>query len=367
MNRTPLALVAAALLLAVAFFALGLFSDGAPEERAMRPDSTDSFASLPAGSRREGFSGERETGAEPRRRLAAADDHPRQRGAVPGRESLRGKGATVVETERHRAGGGRSIDAVDRTQRLRDMARIDDGGDGARPSDLIPEGLRGRPDLNLSGDVATDNTADPQPGDANSAPEGKIFDPFSVYDGERSPDEQPYLVEKVDFLDGEHGVDMGDDSVLTFPAQGNVSGEAGTIHFEIDPDWDGTEESTRTLLRIDEPGQWNNRLRLVKDNNYLRYMFFDNTGAEVNINTPIDGWQAGDPHELTVNWDQQAGKISMYIDGELMAEQPYAGELVLDAKSRLDLGSKGGDGYIGAGGRITNLTAYDRALTPFDF
>jgi hypothetical protein len=367
MNRTPLALAAAALVLAVGFFVLGMFSGGEEDRQATWRSSRDAFASLPAGSRREasdGSSGER---ADGRRRISGADE-ARERGSIPGRDKRRDGSATVIGTARERSGGVRHLDGVDRSQRLRDLgAETDEEGGGER-SHRIPEGLRARGGADTGGDIVPGDGDQAQPGDPNlAAPEGKTFDPFSVYDSDRGPDEEPYLVDQVDFLNDEHGVDMGDDSVLTFPALGNVSGEAGTIHFEFEPDWDGSEASGRTLFRIDEPGQWNNRVRLVKDGNYLRYMFFDNTGAEQNINTPIDNWQAGEPHELTVNWDQNVGKISMYIDGELMAEKPYEGELILDSKSRFDLGSKGGDGYIGAGGRITNLTAYDRPLTPFDF
>jgi len=364
MNRTPLAIVAAALFLAVGFFALGMFSGGEGEVQVTWRDSRDAFAGLPAGSQREGIGRDADQGE--RRRRISSDKEERERGSLPGREMQRGGSATVIGTERERNGGVRYVDGANRGERLRDFDGVGISEDTEKHSDRIPEGLRARGGGN-TGDVIDDPNGDQPPASDVAAPEGKIFDPFSVYDNDRGPDEEPYLVEQVDFLDEEHGVEMGDDSVLTFPSQGNVSGEAGTIHFEFEPDWDGTESSTRTLFRIDEPGQWENRVRLVKDFNYLRYMFFDNTGLEVNINTPIDNWAAGDPHEVTVNWDQQIGKISMYIDGELMAEKPYEGELILDGKSRFDLGSKGGDGYIGAGGRITNLTAYDRALTPFDF
>jgi len=367
MNRVPLTFAFAAVLLAIGFFALGVISGPSEEEEIGRnPGSTFAGRS----SQRERPAGSRDTGDESRRRVAAGDARNGLRGSVPGREERRGTatGAAVIESERGRAGGRRAFDSADLTQRLRAMGRgPDEQGDLVAARDRLPEGLQARPELDSGSEVADEAADDPQPGDAGNAPEGKIFDPFSVYDNDRGADEQPYLIEQVDFLDGEHGVDMGDDSVLTFPTEGNISGEAGTIHFEFEPDWDGTEQSNRNLLRIDEPGKWENRVRLVKDFNYLRYMFFDDTGIEQNINTPIDNWRAGEPHDLTINWNQDTGTIAMYIDGELMAEKPYEGGLVLGSKSRIDVGSKGGDGCIGAGGTIVNLTAHDRALTPFDF
>lgn len=150
---------------------------------------------------------------------------------------------------------------------------------------------------------------------------------------------------------GEEGIVLTPDSKLVFPDAGNVRGDAGTISLDVVPNWAGSDESNNSLVQIVNPNQWSNAFLLVKNGRYLRFVFRDNTGAERDISVPIDAWTPGDRHNVTVTWGDAA--TAMYIDGRMVGQNTYPGQLEIRPGTPMHLGSafenfRGFDGGIKA-------------------
>ena len=159
----------------------------------------------------------------------------------------------------------------------------------------------------------------------------------------------------------DNGVKFTDTSELVFPADGHVNGAAGTIQFDIQPDWAGSDQTNNSLLQIRNEHQWEDRLQLVKNYNSLRFVFVDNTGQERNVNVYIDNWQAGQPHQVAATWGDAL--LSLYVDGQLVGTNTYPGQLEIAPGTPIHVGSDFlGASYSGASGTISNLKVYGRAL-----
>lgn len=187
--------------------------------------------------------------------------------------------------------------------------------------------------------------------------DGRLFAPFDVVDRGEDPIEATF----VEFEPGA-GVVLGDDSELIFPTEGNVDGTAGTINFTIEPDWEGGDDSNRELVSINRPGDFQNRIRVFKNGEFLRYMFIDAEGADRNLTFSIAEWHPGEPHQVTATWGE--GRLVLYVDGAEAAKLDFNGQLALGPEAQLALGSTGIDGFAAAGARITDFTVYDRPLSP---
>ncbi len=219
----------------------------------------------------------------------------------------------------------------------------------------LPQAGQGPPSLEQQ--LTGSDSVDGQPADKNnndlllSLPlDGKVV---------TSDNTPPSLSEdlKVD----ENGVKFTDTSELVFPADGHVNGAAGTIQFDIQPDWSGTDQSNNSLLQIRNEHQWEDRLQLVKNYNSLRFVFVDNSGQERNVNVYIDNWQAGQPHQVAATWGDAL--LSLYVDGQLVGTNTYPGQLEIAPGTPIHVGSDFlGASYSGANGTISNLKVYGRAL-----
>ena len=200
--------------------------------------------------------------------------------------------------------------------------------------------------------------------------DGTLFDPLSPdvleHKVDRGPEEDPSAVHDVDFLKEEGGVHAGEDSVLSFPATGNIDGAEGTINMVIEPDWNGSDEGSRSLLVVGEKNEWKNRIRVVKNNNYLRAMHFDSTGTERGLGIEINNWKAGEQHQVTVGWSKKDQLLALFVDGAKVAERPLDGEIVFGSAATIEVGSAANREYRGAASSIFDLTTHDRMLTPGD-
>lgn len=165
------------------------------------------------------------------------------------------------------------------------------------------------------------------------------------------------------------GIDFNDNAVLAFPDAGNAKGDAGSITFDINPSWEGGSRENHALVGIDSRTEdnklndWANRIELVKNERYLRYLVIDSTGVERDISIAIDGWQPGERHSVTATWGNST--TSLYVDGHLVGQRQYPGALEFPPGAQLYLGSKAGV-YQGAGGTIQNFKVYGRALDQAD-
>jgi Concanavalin A-like lectin/glucanases superfamily len=162
---------------------------------------------------------------------------------------------------------------------------------------------------------------------------------------------------------GQDGIHFTDNSQLTFPDAGGASGKAGTISFDIQPDWSGGDQTDNSLVQIRGENQWSDRLQLVKNGRYLRFIIADSQGREADISVPIDAWQPGDSHSVTASWGDS--RTSLYIDGRLAGTNSYDAPFNIPPGTPLHLGSDYSTGtYSGADATISGFTIYKNSQHP---
>ncbi|MBI1815491.1 MAG: LamG domain-containing protein [Deltaproteobacteria bacterium] len=185
------------------------------------------------------------------------------------------------------------------------------------------------------------------------------------FDNSVQPDkgDQATLAEGIAF-DGQ-GTKFSEDAQFTVPNAGGLTGEAGTISFKIQPDWSGAEETDASLAQLRTPNEWDNRLQITKNGQYLRFLLADDTGHESGAGIPIR-WQPGEEHTVTATWgeDPTTGQklASLYVDGRLAGQSPYYGNFI-PPNGPLYIGSDHPGGGPGARGTMSDFQAYNRALS----
>ena len=114
-------------------------------------------------------------------------------------------------------------------------------------------------------------------------------------------------------------------------------------------------------MQIRTPHGWDNRMQLVKNGRYLRFIFTDNTSREADISVPIDHWEPGQAHTVTATWGE--GKTHLYIDGQRVGQNTYSGQFQIPPNTPMYVGSDvPGGTYAGASATIQNFKVYGRAL-----
>ena len=277
------------------------------------------------------------------------DDRRRDRGAevIAGRRDVR-KGTIG------RAVGARRGAGLERSARIAERGSRDRAIEGRRGSDRSESRQRvaaagvGAPSEFY--DAETD-TVDAE----QEEEEGTLFDPLApeVQSGEvdRGPDEDPLIATKVDYLE-DGSVYVAADSNFAFPAAQNIRGDRGTIDMTIVPDWNGADPTTHNLLHVGTPNVWENRLRVLKNGESIRFIVFDNEGVERNINIKVPEWQAGERHQITASWDPEG--IRLFLDGQLAGERAIEGGIDFPESTRIQLGS--GDNAQGAAATYEEIT-----------
>jgi hypothetical protein len=159
------------------------------------------------------------------------------------------------------------------------------------------------------------------------------------------------------------GVEFTEEAQYTLPARGHVDGERGTIAFELQPHWAGSDETNNSLLQIRDEHQWENNLQIVKNYNSLRFIIIDSAGVESNVNVYIDSWRADEPHRVTATWGEAL--MTLYVDGQQVGQSTLPNDLVFRDTTPIHVGSDfPGSLYAGADGRIRDLRIYGRPLAP---
>lgn len=175
--------------------------------------------------------------------------------------------------------------------------------------------------------------------------------------------EQASRREDIDDPDDGDGIKFTDGSQLTFAQAGGATGEAGTISFDVEPEWRGGDATDNSLVQIRDENEWANRLQLVKNGRFLRFILADSTGREADISVPIDEWEPGNSHSVTASWGD--GQTSLYIDGRLAGSNTYEGDFNISPTTPLHLGSdyRSSD-YGGANATIRGFTLFKNAQHP---
>lgn len=168
-------------------------------------------------------------------------------------------------------------------------------------------------------------------------------------------DQQGQQLEVEDADDGAQGIEIPEDGRVEFPNAGNASGDGGTISFKITPEWSGADQTDNALVQIRQEHEWNNRLELVKNGEFLRFIITDDTGREADISARISNWESLQEHEIRASWGE--GKTTLYIDGQVVGQNQYQGNLRFREGTPMFLGADWrGSNYNGAAGKIGDFT-----------
>lgn len=281
-------------------------------------------------------------------------------GREAGPEGARGSAAVIVGGRRAASGVGVSGSSAgigaDGTIRL-------DAPRDAAVKFERPGGLGGGTG---GGTVRTSQTGAP----VDVLGQGKEEDPNGPklslsFKGTADPEtgEAPILQEGITLT--EDGAKFDADARFALPNPG-LTGEAGTFSFNVQPDWSGPEETDASLVQFRNPNDWNDRIQITKNGQYLRFIFTDDTGNESGAGIAIR-WNAGEQHQVTATWgeDPVTGQklASLYVDGRLAGQSPYYGNFN-PPNGPLYIGSDLPGGGPGARGTISDFKAYDRRLAP---
>ena len=303
----------------------------------------------------------------------AADDTKAPPGAPPGPETRRDAGGS-------HAGSGRSTELAVAAEQRRDVLAAARRGGGSAAN--IPV------DGSIETALAERNGAVPQAPHANArdanlpAPSNQNKDEtFELADSGAKPG-TPGDVTLSMPLNGEVKVEVGDTAVqsdglvskggsmefpdnaqMSFPAGDTVNNKAGTISFDVQPDWAGSDQTNNSLLQIRDEHTWENTLQIVKNFDSLRYIIIDSAGAEHDVNIPISDWAAGQQQHVTATWDDST--MSLYVGGQLVGQNELPNPLNFSQSTPVHVGSDfPGTSYSGADATLGGLKIYGRALGP---
>lgn len=150
-------------------------------------------------------------------------------------------------------------------------------------------------------------------------------------------------------------VAAGEETILTFPDLGEP--DRGSIDFTLTPQGDSPDTGDTSLVQIRTPHEWENRMQVVKNGDYLRFIVTDSTGHEADISYKIPDWVSGEVHRVHATWDN--GVTTLYVDGKRVGSNTYPGDLQFQPNTPMHIGSDLDDAsYGGAGADIGNFKIY---------
>jgi hypothetical protein len=165
-------------------------------------------------------------------------------------------------------------------------------------------------------------------------------------------------------LTSDEGAYFSRDAQFVIPNAGNLKGEAGTISFWIEPDWNGDDPENAALVQM-RTAAWANRLQIFKDGRFLRFLLTPDSGTESGVGVDISGWPRGEAQHITTTWTEaQTGQgiLSMFINGRLVGQAPFDGQFQIPPGMDLRVGSDHLNQMPGARGVISEFKAFDHPL-----
>lgn len=283
----------------------------------------------------------------------------------------RGGGASTVIGGGNRLGGGSGAGAASGSGRSGSDSIQAQGNVPVAAGPFAGGGLAARDARGQAGGSDSqqlvrkdDKSTHSEPEDPNAPVLSVPFD--KTTDPEKGAD-QPAVDQEVQCGGGGEGCVFDTNSRYAIPDAGNLSGEAGSISFCLQPQWGGTDASNAGIVDLQTPNVWENRLKIFKNNEFFRFSIWPNNGTESGVSAKINSWQPGQWHPVTVTFgpDPSSGQniASMYVDGNLVGQQPYDGQLQVPQQP-LYIGSGIPGGEPTAGGALRNFQAYNRVLPP---
>lgn len=155
------------------------------------------------------------------------------------------------------------------------------------------------------------------------------------------------------------GIEITDSGKIQFP--NTVNPEAATIEFSIEPNWAGADQTDNAFVQLRGEHEWSNRIELVKNGEFLRFIVTDNTGREADISVRISDWQMGDRHDIRASYGPcESGGSNctyLYVDGRLAGTNKYEGQLQFASNTPLFVGGDHrGSTYAGAAAKMSGFT-----------
>lgn len=124
-------------------------------------------------------------------------------------------------------------------------------------------------------------------------------------------------------------------AALAYPEAGGVDSEQGTIAFWMRREWDPADSLSRPLVQL-RTATWENRLELGVGSTYVGFNITTADGFENGAGSQIR-WGADEWHHVTATWDDSL--MSFYVDGQLVDQRSYSGDLHLPSSAPLYVGS----------------------------
>jgi len=154
------------------------------------------------------------------------------------------------------------------------------------------------------------------------------------------------------------------ESQVRIPNAGNITGDAGSIAFELKPKWEGADNSDASLFDLRTPNVWNNRMELVKNGQYLRFLMWDDQGNENGVAFQMKNWAPDEAHPVAVTWgaDENGQRVmSLYVDGALVGQKAYENDFNVPNGQPLVIGNNAG-GALGANSVLNGFQVYNKPL-----
>jgi hypothetical protein len=129
---------------------------------------------------------------------------------------------------------------------------------------------------------------------------------------------------------------------------GELSGDAGTVSFWLEPQWAQDSRDGANFVQLGDLG-----LEITKSGTYLRFQ--DSTTSDTDFGGGIDisQWQPGDWHHVTATWRGNA--LALYVDGQQVFLNHGLAQPNFNDRTKLYVGSDATAGPV-ANGQLHFLT-----------
>ncbi len=139
------------------------------------------------------------------------------------------------------------------------------------------------------------------------------------------------------------GVYLGRNERLYYASEGNITDLEGSIELWIKPNWNGTDTTTRNILRYGATGG----ILLYKEGTNLKISLnrnSENGSNEIDAQSGIESWGVDEWHHIAATWSSTGKFIRLYIDGSLASDRNFTGNLPTinqATNNRFQLGADG--------------------------
>ncbi len=222
----------------------------------------------------------------------------------------------------------------------------------------------GQTEVRMAGNQAAAGTSGGPADSASNDPNSPVLS--LSFNNSTQPDKgsAPLIEEGVSC--GDQGCTFDTNSRFAIPDAANLSGDAGSISFCLQPQWAGTDPSNAGLVDLQTPNRWDNQMNIFKNGGYFRLRMIPNSGVETGVSARINNWEPGQTHAVTAAYgpDPTTGEnmVWLYLDGNLAGQSPYQGQLEVPQQP-LYIGSDFPGGQPGANATLSTFQAYNRVQT----